>query len=186
MNTRKMVLSALLMALGIILPFVTMQVPEIGNMLLPMHIPVLLCGFICGAPYGAIIGFMLPLIRSILFGAPVMMPSAIAMAIELMFYGMISGLLYNKLKKVKFGIYLTLIPSMLIGRIAWGIAAFVLFTVLGNSFTWMIFMTQAFVNAIPGIVIQLILIPIIVSSLKKIEMEVFFNGERKASNNSSM
>lgn len=166
-NTKKMVLSALLLALGIILPFVTMQVPEIGNMLLPMHIPVLLCGIICGAQYGAIIGFILPLMRSILFGAPVMMPIAIAMAIELMFYGLISGLLYSKLKSMKLGIYLTLITAILLGRIAWGIASFVLFKALGNPFTWLIFMTQAFLNAIPGIVIQLVLIPIIIANLKK-------------------
>jgi riboflavin transporter FmnP len=184
MNTRKMVLSALLMAIGIILPFITMQVPEIGNMLLPMHIPVLLCGFICGAPYGAIIGFILPLIRSLLFGAPVMMPTAFAMAIELMFYGMITGMLYRKLKNIKFGIYLTLVPSLLIGRIAWGIAAFILFSIIGTSFTWMIFIAGAFINAIPGIIIQMILIPIIVSSLKKIEMDVVLNEHKRISNNS--
>lgn len=186
MNTRKMVLSALFMAIGIILPFITMQVPEIGNMLLPMHIPVLLCGFICGAPYGAIIGFILPLIRSILFGAPVMMPIALAMAIELMVYGMMTGLLYSKFKKARFGIYLTLIPSMLIGRIAWGIAAFVLFSMLGNSFTWILFITGAFIKAIPGIIIQLVLIPIIVSSLKKIEMDVVPNDEKRVSDKSSV
>lgn len=173
-----MVLSAFLLALGIILPFVTMQVPEIGNMLLPMHIPVLLCGFICGAPYGAMIGFIMPLLRSILLGAPVMMPTALAMAIELMVYGITSGFLYHKCKDLRFGIYLTLIPTMLIGRIAWGITAFFLFKALGNSFTWMIFATRAFTNAIPGIVIQLIIIPIILASLKKTNMEVYLDGDR--------
>lgn len=82
-STKKMVLSALLMALGMILPMLTMQIPTIGNMLLPMHIPVLLCGFICGAPYGALIGFALPIARSIVFGAPIMMPNALAMSFEL-------------------------------------------------------------------------------------------------------
>ena len=84
-NTKKMVLSALLLALGMILPMLTMQIPTIGNMLLPMHIPVLLCGFICGAPYGAMIGFALPIIKSIVFGTPILMPNALAMSFELLF-----------------------------------------------------------------------------------------------------
>ena len=67
-NTGKIILAAFFLALGIVLPFLTMQIPSIGNMLLPMHIPVLLCGFICGAPYGAAVGFILPLLKSILFG----------------------------------------------------------------------------------------------------------------------
>lgn len=168
-NTGKIILAAFFLALGIVLPFLTMQIPSIGNMLLPMHIPVLLCGFICGAPYGAAVGFILPLLRSILFGVPVMIPNALAMSVELLCYGMFSGCLYKLLKHKKCGIYVSLISAMLIGRIAWGITSFFLFKILGNEFTWMIFATQAFVNAIPGIVIQLILIPAIIVSLGKIK-----------------
>lgn len=182
MNTRKTILSAFFLALGLVLPFLTMQIPAVGNMLLPMHIPVLLCGFICGAPYGAVVGFILPLLRSSLFGAPVMMPIAIAMAVELMFYGMVSGFLYSKFKNHKFGIYLALIPTMIIGRIAWGIAEIILFSALGNSFTWMIFVTQGFINAVPGIILQLFLIPVVVARIKRQGMEVLEDGRTKINN----
>lgn len=50
---QNMVLSALLLAIGLVLPFLTGQIPEIGSALLPMHIPVLICGFICGWQWGA-------------------------------------------------------------------------------------------------------------------------------------
>jgi predicted membrane protein len=185
-NTRKLVLSAMFLAIGIILPMVTMHVPGVGRMLLPMHIPVLLCGFICGAPYGALVGFILPLCNSILFGAPPMMPVAIAMSIELLFYGLMSGLLYKQLGRYKLGIYFSLIPAMIVGRIAWGITSYILFSILGNSFTWMIFLTQAFASAIVGIILQLILIPAIIISLKKTNMEVFLDGKREVSNSAGM
>lgn len=170
MNTRKMILSALFLAIGMILPMVTMQIPAIGNMLLPMHIPVLLCGFICGAPYGAVIGFIVPLLRSAVFGMPVMMPNAAAMAIELMVYGLASGILYQRLNGVKGRVYLSLIGTMLLGRIAWGLTAWGLYTLMGSQFSWMIFATQAFTNAVPGIIIQLIIIPAIVVGVSKISI----------------
>lgn len=170
MNTKKMVLSALFLAIGIILPSITMQIPAIGNMLLPMHIPVLLCGFICGAPYGAVVGFIVPLLRSAAFGMPVMMPVAFAMAIELLCYGMFSGILYDWLKGVKGRIHISLIATMLIGRAAWGIVAYGLYSFIGGEFSWMIFVSQAFLNAIPGIIIQLIVIPAIVVSVGKMEL----------------
>ena len=173
MNIKKLVMSALFLAIGLVLPFVTMQIPSIGNMLLPMHIPVLLCGFICGAPYGAIVGFIVPLLRSVLFSMPTMMPNAVAMAFELCTYGFVAGLLYHKFKSYKFGVYLTLIPTMIIGRVVWGIAAFCLFKAIGNTFTWAIFFAGAVVNAIPGIIIQIVLIPTIVIGLKKINAGVY-------------
>ena len=79
----KLVLSGLFLALAFVLPFLTGQVPEIGNMLCPMHIPVLLCGFICGWPYGLLIGFLSPLLRSLILGMPPMFPKAVCMALEL-------------------------------------------------------------------------------------------------------
>lgn len=186
MNIRKLVLSALMLALGLILPFITMQIPQLGNMLLPMQIPVLLCGFLCGAPYGAIIGFVLPLLRSILIGMPVLLPSAMAMAIELMVYGLLSGVIYSKLRKKHFGIYFTLIPVMLIGRIAWGITAFILFRILGMNFTWEIFKAQAFFNAIPGIILQFIFIPPMVSALTKTNLYRSNNEMNTIEENKSM
>lgn len=162
---KNLVLSALFIALGIILPFVTMQIPRIGNMLLPMHIPVILCGFICGGPYGFIVGLIVPLLRSVLTGMPLLIPAAISMAPELAIYGLVTGLLYQKLNTRKFGIYISLITAMILGRIVWGAVSTLVFSLLGNSFTWKIFVTNGFINAIPGIVLQLIFIPFLVKRL---------------------
>lgn len=186
MNIRKLVLSALMMALGLILPFVTMQIPQFGNMLLPMHIPVLLCGFLCGAPYGSIVGFILPLLRSVIFGMPVMMPSAMAMSVELMVYGLLSGFIYSRLRKKRYGVYITLVPVMIIGRIAWGIAAYLLFGALGMVFTWVIFATQAFANAIPGIILQFIIIPPLVNALFKANLNEFKSDAKTVEENKIM
>lgn len=166
-NTKKLVLSALFIALGIVLPFFTGQLPQIGNMLLPMHIPVLICGFVCGAPYGFAVGFIVPLLRSVMFGRPMMIPTAIGMAIELAVYGTITGLMYARFKNKKLGIYISLITAMIAGRIAWGVTSLLIYRALGNPFTWEIFAAEAFINAVPGIVVQLVLIPVLIYSLRK-------------------
>lgn len=166
-NTKKLTLSALFLALGIVLPFFTGQIPQFGKMMLPMHIPVLLCGFVCGAPYGLVVGFIVPLLRSLLFSMPQMMPTAVGMAVELATYGFITGILYSKLKNKKLGIFITLIAAMMIGRIVWGFASFLLYRMLGTAFTWELFAAGAFINAVPGIIVQLIVIPIIIYTLKR-------------------
>lgn len=167
LSTKKMVLAALFMAIGLVLPFLTGQIPSVGNMLLPMHIPVLLCGFICGWPYGLLVGFILPLLRSTLFGMPPMIPIAVAMAFELATYGLLSGLLYKVLPRRKGSILLALVVAMLGGRIVWGIASLIIFGLQGMPFTWGIFMAGAFLNAIPGIVIQIVLIPLVLVTLRE-------------------
>lgn len=166
-DVKKIVFSGACLALCLILPFITGQIPEIGNMLSPMHIPVLLCGFICGGPYGAIVGFIAPLLRSFLFSKPVMFPGAVNMAFELLAYGLSSGILYRLLPRKKIHIYTSLILSMLIGRIVWGIAAFFTFSMAGMKLTWNIFVTQEFVNAVPGIIIHILLIPVLVMAIHK-------------------
>lgn len=166
-STKKLTLSALFITLGIVLPFFTGQLPQIGNMLLPMHIPVILCGFLCGAPYGLTVGFTVPVLRSLLLGRPMMMPTAISMAVELATYGAVTGLLYSGLKTKKLGTYISLISAMIAGRITWGITSFALYRILGNPFTWEIFAAEAFLNAVPGILVQLLLIPAIMYALNK-------------------
>lgn len=175
--TKKLVLTALFIAIGIILPFITMQIPSIGNMLCPMHIPVILCGFICGAPYGLLAGFATPLLRSVLFGAPPLMPIAVAMAFELAAYGGMTGIIYSKVYDKKWGIYISLILAMIIGRGVWGIVSYGLYQTLGNPFTWKIFMAQAFLNAIPGIIIQLVFIPLLVYKLRERTIERISYGK---------
>lgn len=164
-TTLNLILSGLFLALGLALPFLTMQIPRLGNMLLPMHIPVILCGFICGPRLGLIVGFVTPLLRSFLFTMPPLFPAATAMAFELATYGLIAGLLYILLNRKSFAVYISLIISMLAGRIVWGIASFFLFGLDGTVFTKELFIAGAFLNAIPGIILQIVLIPIIVIAL---------------------
>ncbi len=166
-STKYLVLSGLFLALGLILPFFTAQVPSIGSRLLPMHIPVLLCGFVCGWPYGLFVGLIVPIFRSMLFGMPPMVPTAVAMSFELATYGFMSGLIYRLLPKKNVFIYATLIVSMICGRIIWGIVSIFLYGLNGTAFSWKLFMTGAFLNAIPGIVIQIILIPILIIAIKR-------------------
>lgn len=166
-STKKLTLAALFLALGLIMPFLTGQIPEIGNMLLPMHILVIICGFVCGWRYGLVVGFIVPLLRSVLFGRPYMMPTAVAMAFELASYGVMAGVLYNRFKQTKAGSYISLIGAMIVGRVVWGIVSFVLYRLMGNAFTWELFAAGAFLEAMPGIIVQLILIPVVIVALRK-------------------
>mgnify|MGYP002572294057 FL=1 len=166
-NTKKLVLSAFFLALGLVLPFLTVQIPEIGNMISPMHFPVMLCGFICGGPYGALVGLILPPLRFLLFQMPPLFPTGIAMAFEMGTYGLVCGLLYNRLQQNLKGIYLSLIAAMIAGRIVWGIAQVILMGLSGGTFTFQIFITQALLNAIPAIILQLIIVPAIVAALRR-------------------
>ena len=97
-TTRDLVLAALFLALAFVLPMITGHVPQIGNMLCPMHFPVLLAGFVLGGPWGLALGFAAPLLRSVLFGMPPMYPIAIAMAFELATYGAVAGFMYRKVR----------------------------------------------------------------------------------------
>ena len=164
---RSLVLSALFLALGMVLPFITGQIPEIGNMLCPMHIPALLCGYFCGWPWGLTVGLIAPVLRSLLFGMPPMFPVAICMAFELATYGAVSGALYQKLPKKKSSIYVALLVAMVLGRLVWGAAQFVCLGLSGSSFGLSAFWAGAVTSAIPGIIVQIILIPILVMALER-------------------
>ncbi len=162
LQVRRLTYSALYLAIAIVLPFVTGQIPEIGSMLCPMHIPALLCGFMCGWPWGLAVGFIAPLLRSVIFGMPAMFPGAVAMAFELAVYGGTAGLLYRMLPRKKWIIYIVLIVSMIAGRVVWGIVRMILAGLSGGSFTWALFIAGAVTNAIPGIIMHLVLIPLLV------------------------
>ena len=170
MNTNrilKLVLSAICLALCLVLPFLTGQIPEIGSMLSPMHIPVLLCGFISGPFWACMIGLIAPVLRFALFGMPPLFPTGVAMCCELAVYGALSGILYRKLPKKTVNIYISLIAAMLLGRIAWGVVRLLLSGITGSAFTWAAFMAGAFTSAIPGIVVHIVLIPILVLALQR-------------------
>lgn len=151
------------LALAYVLPFLTGQIPKIGMMLAPMHIPVLLCGFICGWPWGIAVGFIAPLLRSLTLAMPPLFPMAISMAFELATYGAIAGIMHKILPRKKPYIYLSLIIAMLVGRFVWGVAMYIcLVGIKGGVFTFEAFLTGAFTGAIPGIIIQIVLIPLLV------------------------
>ncbi len=166
-NIQNLVLSALFIAIGIVLPFFTGQIPEIGSALLPMHIPVLLCGIICGGKYGLLVGAITPLLRSVLFGMPPMFPTATAMAFELAAYGLVIGIMYKLLAGKNGQTIISLVTSMLLGRIVWGVTMSILLGVTGGAFSFELFVSGAVLGAIPGILLQLILIPVVITLLKR-------------------
>ena len=166
LRVRRLTYAGLCLALALVLPFLTGQIPQVGSALCPLHIPVLLCGFLCGWPWGLAVGFIAPLLRSVLFGMPPMIPGAVAMAFELATYGAVAGFLYRKLPKTIPGIYASLLAAMICGRVVWGIARLILAGVQGNGFTFAMFLSGAITTAIPGIIVQLILIPVIVKAME--------------------
>lgn len=165
-DTRKLTLSAMFMALAFVMPFLTAQIPQIGSMLCPMHIPVLLCGFFCGAPWGLVVGLLTPIVRSAILGMPQMFPMAVAMAFELAAYGFVAGWLHQKLPKRTRYIYVALLGAMVIGRLVWGVVMFACMGFDVTKFGVSAFLAGAVINAIPGIILQLVLVPVLVISLK--------------------
>ena len=164
---RRLVYAAVCLALAFVLPFLTGQIPQIGSMLSPMHLPVLLCGFLCGWPYGLAVGFAAPLLRSLILGMPPMMPTAAAMAFELAAYGALSGLFCRVFPKKTGYLYLSLLLAMLGGRAVWGLAMWLIMGLSGGAFTLAAFWTGAFVRALPGIAVQIVLVPLIVLALRR-------------------
>lgn len=162
-NTKELVWAALFLAIGIIIPYIFHVTSLPGQILLPMHIPVLLCGVVLGKKYGVIVGILLPFINSVLLGMPPIYPTAVAMVFELATYGLVTGLLY---KDKKYNIFISLIVAMLVGRIVSGIVNYALLTVGGSGFVFAAFITSTFVKAVPGVIIQLILIPAILKVLE--------------------
>ena len=169
-NVLKLTYAGVCLALCLVLPFLTGQIPQIGSKLLPMHIPVLLCGFLCGPVWGLAVGLIAPILRSLLFGMPPLFPTAAAMAFELGAYGLLSGLFYKLLPKKTPYLYLSLILAMIGGRLVWGLAQTVFMGMAGKSFTLAAFWAGAFANAWPGILLQLVLIPPVVAALKKAKL----------------
>lgn len=173
---KNITLSALFLALGIVLPFFTGQIKLLGNAFLPMHLPVLICGLIVGPSYGFVIGLILPILRHFMFSMPPLYPTAIAMSFELATYGLVVGLVYkNSRWKCIIALYESLIIAMIFGRIVWGIVQIILLGVSGQAFTFEMFIAGALLNAIPGIIFQLIFIPALMIALNKTGLVKFHN-----------
>ncbi|MFR1050514.1 MAG: ECF transporter S component [Oscillospiraceae bacterium] len=165
-STRRLVMAALCVALGVVLPMAFHSVPRGGSIFLPMHIPVLLCGLSCGWPYGLACGVLAPLCSSLITGMP---PAAYlpSMLCELAAYGLISGLLARFLHtgRRSVDLYLQLIGAMLIGRVVYGVMNALVFS--AGEYSMAVFLSGAFVTALPGIVIQLVVLPPLVLLLEK-------------------
>ena len=167
LQVRRLTYAALCLALALLLPFLTGQNQQLGSMLCLMHIPVLLCGFLCGWPWGLAVGVIAPLLRSVIFGMPPMPTVAVPMAFELAAYGALAGFLYKKFPRTIPGIYASLVIAMIGGRVVWGIAKLIMARITGTEFIYFASVAQAFVTALPGIGLQLILIPAAVYALEK-------------------
>lgn len=169
LTLKRLVFTAMFIAIGLLLPFITGNVPTVGKYLCPMHLPIFLCGMVCGPLWGAAAGCVTPILRSLLFYMPVLYPNGVGMAFELLTYGAVSGLIFAALKyKNARTVYLALIPSMLAGRLVWGAARVVMLGLSGPetaSFSLNYFLVSGFLEAIPGIILQLLLIPPIMQAL---------------------
>ena len=173
--------AAMMLALGYVLPFFTGNIPQIGSMLLPMHLPVLLCGLLCGWKYGLAVGFLLPLMRSLLIGTPPPFPTGIAMAFELAAYGSIAGSLYARSRwQCVAALYRCLIAAMLGGRVVWAAVRVILSGVSGQAFTWQMFLSGALLTAIPGILLQLAFIPLMMVALDRTGLVRFRRSQKAA------
>jgi len=161
-----MVITALFIAIGIVLPLAFHSVPNAGRVFLPMHIPVFLCGLVCGFPYGLFCGLLVPPLASLFTGMPPV-PILPAMIFELAAYGTVSGLLMNFLpvKNLYARIYVSLIGGMLLGRVLFGVMNAFVFSAGNYSFD--IWVTAAFVTALPGIILQIVAVPVVVVALDK-------------------
>lgn len=163
-----MIYAALLLAVALTLPFLTGQIPEIGKMLCPMHLPVLLAGFLCGWKWGFAVGAAAPFLRMFLFGMP-QMPSALSMTFELAAYGLLAGLFYALLPKKTGFLYVDLLAAMLGGRAVACLAKFLIAGFGGTEFSFAVFFAGTFTNALPGIALQIVAVPPIVLLCEKIK-----------------
>ncbi|MHC1770644.1 MAG: ECF transporter S component [Flexilinea sp.] len=168
-NVKKLIITSVCMALSVVLPMAFHAVPNAGSIFSPMHIPVLLCGLICGWPFGLACGLVGPFLSSILTGMPPMayLPG---MLIELAVYGFVAGLLSSSIRTRKFypDMYICLIGAMLAGRIISGILKALIFS--AGSYSMSAWITSYFVTSLPGIIIQLVLIPSIVYALERAKL----------------
>lgn len=165
-STKKIVLAGLCVALGIVLPMAFHAIPNAGSIFLPMHIPVLLCGLICGPVYGLACGAITPAVSSVATGMP---PAAIlpGMVCELAVYGLVSGLLTERVRTGNrvVDIYISLIVAMVCGRLVSGLLNSLIFR--AGAYSMQLWVTASFVTSLPGIVIQLIAVPAIVGALMR-------------------
>ena len=161
---RKLTFSAMFLALAMVLPFLTGQIPQVGALLSPMHIPAFLCGLVCGPLWGCAVGFVSPLLRFLIF-------AAIPMAFELAVYGAAAGLLYGIFdrllgKKIP-SLYAALVIAMLVGRVVNALVKSAVLGLSGSEFSLFVIFLELFTGTWAGIVLQLVVIPPLVVLLER-------------------
>ena len=168
-QTKNMIVAAMCAALCVILPMAFHAIPNAGSIFLPMHIPVLLCGFMCGWPYGLCCGILGPVLSSALTSMP---PAAIlpSMACELAVYGLVTGFLFPRVRTRSrtANTYISLLSAMLCGRVVYGILNALIFQ--AGSYSMEIWLAAAFTTALPGIAVQLVVIPALLLTLEKVRI----------------
>lgn len=168
-SIRTLVIAAMLLALALLLPFLTGQIPRIGSMLSPMHLPVLLCGFLCDPFWGLAVGVVAAPLRFMLFGMP-QAPMCFFMAAEMAAYGFLAGLFYRILPKKISCLYVSLLLAMIGGRLVYGAVYWITVAMDGGTYTLNAFLTSTVIGAWPGILLQILLVPVIVLALKRAGM----------------
>lgn len=163
---KKSIITAVCIALCVVLPQAFHAIPNAGSIYLPMHIPVLLCGLICGWPYGLLCGLAGPALSALITGMP---PAAVlpGMMVECGVYGLTAGLLMQlvRTKRLYADLYISLVAAMLLGRVVSGAAKALIFS--AGSYSMASWVAGSFVTALPGIIIQLALLPGIVYALMR-------------------
>ena len=168
MLIKKLTLTAMFLSLGIVLPMFFGQVPQIGSMLLPMHIPVFLCAFICGWKYSVPMSFILPLLRTVLFSRPKMYPDAIAIAFELAVYALVAGIIFGVFSKKDLkAVYVSMLSAMILGRVVRILVQMALLGLKGTPLTFGAVISSVVIVGLPGIILQLIAVPLILFILKR-------------------
>lgn len=172
MKLRKTVLAAMFLSLALILPFITAQNKSLNAILLPMHLPVFLCGIFCSWQYGLAVGLTAPLMRAVMFGMPRLYPDAVGMAFELATYGVTVALLCRMFRKrgepvTSLRLILCMILAMIAGRFVLAAAKVVLYGAAGLPFLFDEFLWTEFVLALPGMLLQIIIAPALYGILKE-------------------
>ena len=164
---KRMVTTAICAAMCVVLPLAFHAIPNAGTILLPMHIPVLLCGLVCGWPYGLVCGLLGPFISSFT-GMP---PMAVlpGMMVECGAYGLVTGLMMKMVRtgRTTADLYISMGAAMILGRVLSGLAKALIFSPGTPAFAWV---PTSLVTGIPGIIIQLVVMPLLITALTRAKL----------------
>ena len=166
-HVKKLCLAGMFLSLALLLPFLTANNRELGNILCLMHLPIFICGIVCGPVYGLMVGVTAPLLRSLIVGMPPFPSVAVPMAAELMVYGLAVGILYRLLPKKTLWLYPNLIGSMVLGRIVSVVTKYLLYSLGKTEFSLKMVLQMNFITTLPGVMLQLLLIPAVILVLRK-------------------